>query len=214
MAIKSNRKIDFEYEFESPSGSYSILLRFYHTEEYGPTIGVLGDDGESAINFPVTMFSEVAEYLTDQGILEGKRTLPTPQVPYKLPKTSTASTASTKPSLALPKPKFLSGRPSLVNPLKVGGNTVRDVVEVNLEDDNGEDLLDAPDDMREALRKEKERLDGIHAAVSGSTPAQSLSNSAEQINLSEEEINQMIKERNNAKNKSRVESKSIRRKDE
>jgi len=211
MAIKSNRKIDFEYEFESPSGSYSILLRFHHTEEYGPTIGVLGEDNEPAINFPVTMFSEVSDYLTEQGILEGRKTTPIQQAPYKLPRTSDVPS---KTPFTLPRPKLIAGKPSLVNPLKIGNKSVREVVDLNLDNDNGEDFLDVPSDMMEDIRKEKERLEGIHASVAGLTPTQSLSNSADQVELSEDEVAQMMKERQNASLKAKNSAKSIRRKDE
>lgn len=207
MAIKSNKKIDFEYEFESPNGSsYSISLRFFHTEEYGATIAVLDEEGEPAINFPVTMFSEVSAFLVEQGILEGSKKLSVPQVPIKLPKTTTIPS---KPSLSLPKPKLVSPKISSVTK-----TTNRDVVEVNLEDDNGEDLLDVPDDMKDMLLKEKSRLENIQSGIEGQVAVHSLSNSAgEQVSLSEDEMQRLMQERQSSVNRAKASSshKSIKK---
>lgn len=211
MAIKSNKKIDFEYEFASQSGesSYSILLRFYSTEEYGPTIAVLDDDGEPSINFPVSMFSEVSDFLIEQGILENRKNISSPQVSNKLPRSTTSS--SNRP--LLPKPKLVSSKSHFVNPLKVGNKQV-DAVEVDLEDEDDDDLLDAPDDMKESLQKEKDRLEGIQSAIEGTVPVHSLSMNAEQKELTEEEMQRIMEERQNARNKAKPAQKTVRRKEE
>ena len=53
MAIKSNKKIDFEYEHECNGNTYSISLRLFESPEYGPCIGLLDENGDVATSLPV-----------------------------------------------------------------------------------------------------------------------------------------------------------------
>jgi len=207
MAIKSNKKIDFEYEFESNDHPYSITLRFHSSEEYGPTITVLSEEGEPAISFPAGMFSEVSDFLVEQGIIEGRRSLPAPAAPQRLPKTTAAPVSRTplpRPNIAVAKPK--------VNPLKVGNKQIKNVVEVDLEEDSGEDFEDAPEDMQDLLKQEQERIQGIQDSIEGAIPMQTLSNTANQVQLTEEEAQSILSERQKALSKAKPQEKVIRKK--
>jgi len=207
MAIKSNKSIDFEYEFEMPNGALtSFSLRFYYTEEYGPTLAVLDEEGEPAINFPVTMFSEVTDFLQEQGIIEGKKIHSLPQVPTKLSKPNIAG----KP--LLPKPKLVTSRPAqTVNPLKVG-NKKFNAVELDIDSDEPDEQPYVPEDL---IAKEKNRLAEISAAVEGSVPSDALSTSAEQASaLSDEELAEILAQRQQAVKKVDKAGKVLRRKEE
>lgn len=208
MAIKSNKKIDFEYEFESNDHPYSITLRFHNSEEYGPTITVLTDEGDPAISFPAGMFSEVSDFLVEQGIIEGRRSLPAPAPPQRLPKTTTAQTPLRTP---LPRPNIAVAKPK-INPLKVGNKQIRNVVELDLEEDSGSDFEDAPEDMQDLLQQEQARIQGIQEGLEGAVPTHSLSNSANQVQLTDEEAQAILSERQKALSKAKPQEKVIRKK--
>jgi len=206
MAIKSKKKIDFEYEFESQNVSYTISLRFYHTDDYGPTIAVLDDSGEPVMNLPVAIFPEVSDFLTEQGIIESKKTLAIPSIPARLQK---PLPSLSKPN-TIPKQRLIATR-TVINPLKIGNKNIENAVPVDLESEE-EDQIDAPDDMKAALIAEKNRLEGIQSAIEDSVPAQSLSSTANQESLSDEEIEQMLNDRKKASTKQKSTESSIRRK--
>lgn len=178
MAIKSNKKIDFEYEHESNDQKYVISLRLHESAEYGPSIGLLDENGEVAANFPVAMFPEITEFLVTQGVIEGRKS--SPQLP-RLPLAKPApSVGSSKPSL--PKPRVVSSKPS-VNPLRPTTVAGHEVVPVDIEGEGDETAEEA------TLRQIREAMDG-------SNPAMSLSVDAEQSpTLSEEENNAIMAER-------------------
>ena len=207
MAIKSNKKIDFEYEFESNDHPYSITLRFHGSEEYGPTITVLSEEGDPVISFPAGMFSEVSDFLIEQGIIEGKRVLTTTPVPQRLTKTTAAQSFRSP----LPKPNIAVAK-SKVNPLSIGNKQIKNVVEVNLEEDNGADFEDAPESLQDLLKQEQERIQGIQDGVEGTVPIQALSNSANQVELTEEETQAILSERQKALLKAKPQEKVIRKK--
>jgi len=208
MAIKSNKKIDFEYEFESNDNPYSIVLRFHNSEEYGPTITVLSDDGEPAISFPAGMFSEVSDFLIEQGIIEGKRTVVAPAVPQKLPKATgqlPARSSLPRPTIAVAKPK--------INPLRIGNKQISNPIELNIDDDDsGVEFEDAPEDMKDLLKQEQERIQDIQENIEGAVPAQTLSNSAKQLQFTEEEAQSIIAERQKALLKTKPAERVIRKK--
>lgn len=207
MAIKSNKKIDFEYEFESNDHPYSITLRFHNSEEYGPTITVLTDEGEPAISFPAGMFSEVSDFLVEQGIIEGRRSLPAP-APQRFPKTTTAQTSLRTP---LPRPNIAVAKPK-INPLKVGNKQIRNVVELDLEEDSGSDFEDAPENMQDLLQQEQARIQGIQEDLEGTVPTHSLSNLANQVQFTDEETQAILSERQKAISKAKPQEKVIRKK--
>lgn len=184
MAIKSNKKIDFEYEYESPSGAfYSISLRFYHSEEYGPTIAFLDSEGDSVMDLPAGIFPEVTEYLVSQGIVEGSA-----RKPLALPQMPTKQTRPTILRPALPKPKIIS---------------TAKVVHKN--EENEQDLKALAD---------QERLDAIYSAVDGQMPTHSLSSNVEQEQLSEDEIASIMADRATAPVKTdKASAKAFRRKE-
>lgn len=212
MAIKSNKKVDFEFEYESPTGTaYAISLRFFHTDEYGPTIALLDDEGEPAVSFPVTMFSEVSEFLVEQGILQGKKTLP---MPNRLPNITNTMTKATETQARkpLPKPRVVNTRPNsqaVVNPLKVGNRkSPVEAVEVDLEDDSPAEQPFLPEDL---VKKEAKRMEDISNGIEGMIPAQSLSSSADQVELSQEEVQDIMAAREKALRKAQTAGASIRR---
>jgi hypothetical protein len=207
MAIKSNKKIDFEYEHENDGDTYAIALRLHNSTEYGASIGVLDENGEVAINFPVSMFPEITDFLVDQGIIEGKKSITTP--PVKMPKIN-KPVATTKP-VTLPKPRLTSQRQT-VNPLMTSASKGREVISVNLEDDTGDEYADLPEEIREKLARESDRIQNIQSAVEGSSPAMSLSESATQLELSEEEAANILQEREAAAKRAQNSIKKIRKK--
>jgi hypothetical protein len=199
VAIKSNKKIDFEYECKSSDELISFSLRFYQTPEYGPTIAVLNAEGESAIDFPVNMFKEVCEFLIEQGILEGSKKEESVSLPT-IPRPNAG-----KPSMPLPKPKIISNK----KPVVQSDSFKRDVIPLDLETDTGEDDLDIPEDMKEAILAEKAKM---QESIDSATPVHSLSNrpQIEQPAFSEDEIRNMIAEREKASKKASTE-KTIRK---
>jgi hypothetical protein len=56
MAIKSNKKIDFEYEYVNGDAVFSIWLRLYESADCGMSIGVLDENGENSITINVFVF--------------------------------------------------------------------------------------------------------------------------------------------------------------
>jgi len=199
MAIKSNKKIDFEYEYVNGDAVFSIWLRLYESADCGMSIGVLDENGEIAISFPIGMFAEVTDFLIAQGVLEGRRT-----VSASLP---VQKTVTQKPS-SLPKPRLVSSRP-ISKPKISSGPTI-----VDLEQDGGDDLSEYPEEVREQIRQEQARLKDIQSAIDGATPTMSLSAAAEQTELSEEEAKNILQERQAALKRAQGAAKKIRKRDD
>ena len=199
MAIKSNKKIDFEYEYVNGDAVFSIWLRLYESADCGMSIGVLDENGEIAISFPIGMFAEVTDFLIAQGVLEGRRT-----VSASLP---VQKTVTQKPS-SLPKPRLVSSRP-ISKPKISSGPTIGD-----LEQDGGDDLSEYPEEVREQIRQEQARLNDIQSAIDGATPTMSLSAAAEQTELSEEEAKNILQERQAALKRAQGAAKKIRKRDD
>lgn len=199
MAIKSNKKIDFEYEYVNGDAVFSIWLRLYESADCGMSIGVLDENGEIAISFPIGMFAEVTDFLIAQGVLEGRRT-----VSASLP---VQKTVTQKPS-SLPKPRLVSSRP-ISKPKISSGPTI-----VDLEQDGGDDLSEYPEEVREQIRQEQARLNDIQSAIDGATPTMSLSAAAEQTELSEEEAKNILQERQAALKRAQGAAKKIRKRDD
>lgn len=199
MAIKSNKKIDFEYEFESGESVFSIWLRLYEAADVGMSIGVLDEEGEIAISFPISMFSEVTDFLVSQGVIETKKSL-----------SSALPVQKTIPSKQgiLPKPRIVSSKPSFKSKPIVKPTVV------DLENDNQDDLSEYPEEVRDRILEEQERLNSIHNAVEGSVPAMSLSSNAEQQDLPEEEAKNILQERQSAMQKAKNSIKKIKRKED
>jgi len=199
MAIKSNKKIDFEYEYVNGEAVFSIWLRLYESADCGMSIGVLDENGEIAISFPIGMFAEVTDFLIAQGVLEGRRT-----VSATLP---VQKTVTQKPS-SLPKPRLVSSRP-ISKPKTSNGPTI-----VDLEQDGGDDLSEYPEEVREQIRQEQARLNDIQNAIDGATPTMSLSAAAEQTELPEEEAKNILQERQAALKRAQGAAKKIRKRDD
>ncbi len=199
MAIKSNKKIDFEYEYVNGDAVFSIWLRLYESADCGMSIGVLDENGEIAISFPIGMFAEVTDFLIAQGVLEGRRT-----VSASLP---VQKTVTQKPS-SLPKPRLVSSRP-ISKPKISSGPTI-----VDLEQDGGDDLSEYPEEVREQIRQEQARLNDIQNAIDGATPTMSLSAAAEQTELPEEEAKNILQERQAALKRAQGAAKKIRKRDD
>jgi len=209
MAIKSNKKIDFEYEHENDGDTYSIALRLHNSSEYGASIGVLDDNGEVAINFPVSMFPEITDFLIDQGIIEGKKIAITP--PVKMPKI-TKTLPSAKP-VSLPKPRVISQKQT-VNPFNMASSkNGRDVIPVDLEDTSDDEYSDLPEEIRSQLADENDRIKTIQSAVEGASPAMMLSENATQLDLSEDEVASIMQEREAAAKRAQSSIKKVRKKD-
>lgn len=199
MAIKSNKKIDFEYEYVNGDAVFSIWLRLYESADCGMSIGVLDENGEIAISFPIGMFAEVTDFLIAQGVLEGRRT-----VSASLP---VQKTVTQKPS-SLPKPRLVSSRPISKSKISSGPTIV------DLEQDGGDDLSEYPEEVREQIRQEQARLNDIQSAIDGATPTMSLSAAAEQTELSEEEAKNILQERQAALKRAQGAAKKIRKRDD
>lgn len=200
MAIKSNKKIDFEYEYVNGDAVFSIWLRLYESADCGMSIGVLDEHGEIAISFPVGMFAEITDFLISQGVLEGRRTV---SASLPVQKTVTQKTSS------LPKPRLVSSRP--ISKPKIVNNqpTV-----VDLEQDGEDDLSEYPEEVREQIRQEQARLIEIQNSLDGVTPTMSLSSSVEQTELPEEEAKTILQERQAALKRAQSGAKKIRKRDE
>lgn len=199
MAIKSNKKIDFEYEYGSGDSLFSVWLRLYEAPDCGMSIGILDENGDIAISFPVSMFSEITEFLISQGIIEGKA----PSQSF-LPTQKTVQ----KKTISLPKPRLVSSSPlykkAPMRPTKV-----------DLEQDDADEFSDYPEEIREQLIREQERLNNIQSALEGATPTMSLSSPSEQEEeLPEEEAKNMLEERKAALNRSKAVAKKIKRRDD
>jgi hypothetical protein len=210
MAIKSNKKIDFEFEHENDGDTYAINLRLHNSSEYGASIGVLDENGDVAINFPVSMFVEVTEFLIDQGVIEGKKTLVAPAMPVKIPKINKAPVAAKQTTL--PKPRIVSQK-TAINPFAVTSANHSNSIPVDLEEDNGDDYEELPQEIRKQIANESERLKYIQEAVEGSSPTMSLSDSASQLDLSDDEVANIMQEREMAAKKAQTTVKKIRKKD-
>jgi hypothetical protein len=200
MAIKSNKKIDFEYEYVNGDAVFSIWLRLYESADCGMSIGVLDENGEIAISFPVGMFAEITDFLIAQGVLEGKRT-----VSASLPVQKTVAQKSS----SLPRPRLVSSRPIFKPKNITNGPTI-----VNLEQDDGDDLSEYPEAVREQIRQEQARLNDIQNAIDGATPAMSLSAAADQTELTEEEARNILQERQIALKKAQDVTKKIKKRDD
>lgn len=200
MAIKSNKKIDFEYEYVNGDAVFSIWLRLYESADCGMSIGVLDENGEIAISFPVGMFAEITDFLINQGVLEGRRT-----VSASLP---VQKTVTQKPS-SLPKPRLVSSRPISKPKTATNGPTI-----VDLEQDGGDDLSEYPEAVREQIRQEQARLNDIQSAIDGATPTMSLSAAAEQTELPEEEAKNILQERQAALKRAQGAAKKIKKRDD
>lgn len=208
MAIKSNKKIDFEYEHENDGDTYSIALRLHNSAEYGASIGVLDENGDVAINFPVAMFPEITDFLIDQGIIEGKKVSVTP--PVKTPKITKPVSAS-KP-VTLPKPRIVSQKQT-INPFNMASNNSRNPIPVDLEDNTEDEFSDLPVEIRNQILSEGDRIKNIQAAIEGAEPAMSLSENATQLELSEDEVASIMQEREMAAKRSQGAIKKVRKKD-
>lgn len=212
MAIKSNKKIDFEYEHENDGEIYSISLRLHNSSEYGASIGILDENGDVAINFPVHMFSEVTDFLIDQGVLEGKKLIA--NAPVKLPKPNRPSLNNQPKTVSLPKPKIVSSKNN-VNPLKpqstISDNRGRDVIPLDLEQDDGDAYTDLPIEIQQQLRNENARIQDLSSAVDGIEPTMSLHSKVLQADLTDDELQNIMVERQAALQK-QSETKKIRKK--
>lgn len=207
MAIKSNKKIDFEYEHENGGDTYSFSLRLHTSAEYGVSIALLDDNGDVAINFPAAMFPEITEFLIEQGVIESKKPAVTPTV--KLPKPS-KPTLSNKQTV-LPKPRIVSTRNS--NVVQSSAKS-RDIIPVDLENDSGDDYAELPMEIRQKLEQENDRISQLGEALEGATPMMTLSEAANQSDLSDDEIESILQERQNAAKKaSSTGVKKIRKRD-
>lgn len=211
MAIKSNKKIDFEYEHENDGEVYSISLRLHNSSEYGASIGVLDENGDVAINFPVHMFSEITDFLVDQGVLEGKKIIT--NAPVKLPRPRPNAISQPK-TVTLPKPKIVSSK-NTINPLRpqaaVTDSRGRQVIPVDLEQDDGDDFADLPVEIQQQLHSESARIEDINAAVDGIEPTMTLHSKVSQGDLTDDEIASIMSERQSAMQK-QSEAKKIRKK--
>lgn len=223
MAIKSNKKIDFEYEHEHNQNTYSFNLRFYQTEEYGYSVAILDENGDVAFNLPLSMFHEVSEFLADQGFYSGEKTTNVvPRVAHtpkqKLTNYNVPQEKLQTQKIQLPKPKIVSTKSNNVeNNLKASSqvNTFKEssknemlqnAVPVDLENEEGDELSDLPESVIERIRmeqeEEKKRAENIASAVDYAQPVMSLSSAAnQQLNLNEDEMNRILEERNSALNK-------------
>ena len=132
MAIKSNKKIDFEYEHENDGNTYAIPLRLYQDPVYGTAIGLLDDNGEVAVSFPVAMFSEITEFLIEQGVIENKKAIISQ--PIKLPKQVKPTASSKQPSL--PKPRLVSSK---ANSVTVKSEIKPDPIPLDLEQEDSDE---------------------------------------------------------------------------
>ena len=165
-------------------------MRLFESQEYGPCIGLLDENGEVATSLPVAMFPEVTEFLVTQGVIEGRRPSTSPSLPKPVAK---LSAPVARPSL--PKPRLVQSKQS-VNPLKPS----REVVIVDLENDTGG-------------TEEEDTIRQIQEAVEGSSPATSLVTKAEQSPvISDEEARLILEERQNAMKKAQTAAKRIRKK--
>ena len=211
MAIKSNKKIDFEYEHENDGEVYAISLRLHNSVEYGASIGVLDENGDVAINFPVAMFSEITDFLIDQGVIESKRIIA--NAPVKLPKPNKPNVASQNKPVTLPKPRLVNNK--VVNPLRAfsvnQGNKQSDMISVDLENDDGNDYSEYPEEIQQQLKSENMRIQNLNSAIDGIEPTLSLHSAATQNDLSEEDIASIMAERQSAVNR-QSETKKIRKK--
>jgi len=168
MSIRTNSKsVNFTFDFEDSSGdTLSFSLRFHHTEEYGPSLAVLDEEDNVLINFPVEMFTEVTDFLTQQGITESKR-LPTPQMPQKILKPTSA------PRVALPKPRVISSKPTaVVAPVSAGAKVFKNANTIDMDDDSPVDAPFIPPDLEQA---EIERQAALTSSLEGAVPVDSLS---------------------------------------
>lgn len=204
MAIKSNKKIDFEYEHENDGNTYAIPLRLYQDAIYGTAIGLLDDNGDVAVAFPVAMFSEISEFLVEQGVIENKK-VPIAQ-PVKLPKLN-KSTTSNKP-ISLPKPRLVSNK---IKDAVVKTADASSPIKVDLEQDTLDDFSEYPAEIQQQLRQEQERVANLHTAVDGLSPTLSLSENVNQLNLSEEEVESIMQEREAAMKRAKNSERKIRK---
>ena len=204
MAIKSNKKIDFEYEHENDGNTYAIPLRLYQDAIYGTAIGLLDDNGDVAVAFPVAMFSEITEFLVEQGVVENKK-VPIAQ-PVKLPKLN-KSTTSNKP-ISLPKPRLVSNK---IKDAVVKTADASSPIKVDLEQDTLDDFSEYPAEIQQQLRQEQERVANLHTAVDGLSPTLSLSENVNQLNLSEEEVESIMQEREAAMKRAKNSERKIRK---
>jgi hypothetical protein len=201
MAIKPNKKIDFEYEYVSGDSVLSIWLRLYESSDCGMSIGVLDENGEIAISFPVNMFAEITDFLISQGVIENRRTISS-----SLPVQKTV----VQKSSSLPKPKLVSSRP--ISKPKVTNNTP---VVVDLEqDENEDDLSEYPESIRDQIRQEQDRISEIQKAVDNATPIMALSSTVEQTDIPEEEAENILKERQAALRRAQSSPKKIKKREE
>lgn len=204
MAIKSNKKIDFEYEHENDGNTYAIPLRLYQDAIYGTAIGLLDDNGDVAVAFPVAMFSEITEFLVEQGVIENKK-VPIAQ-PVKLPKLN-KSTTSNK-AISLPKPRLVSNK---IKGAVVETADATSPIKVDLEQDTLDDFSEYPAEIQQQLRQEQERVANLHTAVDGLSPTLSLSENVNQLNLSEDEVQSIIQEREAAMKRAKNSERKIRK---